>query len=141
MLSARAAAPRAGAAGVDPVHFGAIAILNLNIGLLTPPLGVPRVPVRGQDEREVLTIKRLIEGAAGATRESCSGKWYGDSAIVDESSCRCLSDRPLQAESDALVSPALLRETWPFLAVSLVALVLVTYVPGLSLWLPRLLGF
>jgi len=37
--------------------------------------------------------------------------------------------------------PALLRETWPFLAVSLVALVLVTYVPGLSLWLPRLLGF
>ena len=28
------------AVGVDPIHFGAIAILNLNIGLLTPPLGV-----------------------------------------------------------------------------------------------------
>lgn len=26
--------------GVDPIHFAAIAILNLNIGLLTPPLGV-----------------------------------------------------------------------------------------------------
>lgn len=27
-------------AGIDPVHFGVVAILNLNIGLLTPPLGV-----------------------------------------------------------------------------------------------------
>ncbi len=27
-------------AGIDPMHFGVIAILNLNIGLLTPPLGV-----------------------------------------------------------------------------------------------------
>lgn len=28
------------AAGIDPLHFGVIVILNLNIGLLTPPLGV-----------------------------------------------------------------------------------------------------
>jgi len=27
-------------AGIDPLHFGAVAILNLNVGLLTPPLGV-----------------------------------------------------------------------------------------------------
>ena len=27
-------------AGINPLHFGAVAILNLNIGLLTPPLGV-----------------------------------------------------------------------------------------------------
>lgn len=27
-------------AGIDPLHFGVIAILNMNIGLLTPPLGV-----------------------------------------------------------------------------------------------------
>lgn len=27
-------------AGIDPLHFGVVAILNLNIGLLTPPLGV-----------------------------------------------------------------------------------------------------
>ena len=80
----------AAAAGVDPVHFGAIAILNLNIGLLTPPLGV------------CLFAAERIAGCG---------------------------------------LPALLREMWPFLAVSLVALVLVTYVPGLSLWLPRLLGF
>jgi tripartite ATP-independent transporter DctM subunit len=26
--------------GIDPLHFAAVAILNLNIGLLTPPLGV-----------------------------------------------------------------------------------------------------
>ncbi len=28
------------AAGVDPLHFGVITIVNLNIGLITPPLGV-----------------------------------------------------------------------------------------------------
>jgi tripartite ATP-independent transporter DctM subunit len=27
-------------AGIDPLHFAVVAILNLNIGLLTPPLGV-----------------------------------------------------------------------------------------------------
>lgn len=35
----------------------------------------------------------------------------------------------------------LLRETWPFLIVSLVALALVTCLPQLSLWLPRLIGW
>lgn len=77
------------AAGVDPVHFGAIAILNLNIGLLTPPLGV------------CLFAAERIAGCGLA---------------------------------------ALLRETWPFLTVSLVALALVTCLPQLSLWLPRLIG-
>lgn len=78
------------AVGVDPVHFGAIAILNLNIGLLTPPLGV------------CLFAAERIAGC-GLT--------------------------------------VLLRETWPFLLVSLAALMLVTYVPQLSLWLPKLMGF
>ena len=80
----------AAAAGVDPVHFGAIAILNLNIGLLTPPLGV------------CLFAAERIAGCG---------------------------------------LPALLRESWPFLVVSLVALAVVTYVPVLSLWLPGRLGF
>ena len=83
-------AAAAGAAGFDPVHFGAIAILNLNIGLLTPPLGV------------CLFAAERIAGCG--------------------------------------LGP-LLREVWPFLAVSLVALMLVTLVPSLSLFLPRLLGF
>lgn len=77
------------AAGVDPVHFGAIAILNLNIGLLTPPLGV------------CLFAAERIAGCGLA---------------------------------------ALLREAWPFLTVSLVALALVTCLPQLSLWLPRAIG-
>ena len=77
------------AAGVDPVHFGAIAILNLNIGLLTPPLGVC-----------LFAAERIAGCGLGA----------------------------------------LLREAWPFLTVSLVALALVTCLPQLSLWLPRAIG-
>ena len=80
----------ANSAGIDPVHFGAIAILNLNIGLLTPPLGV------------CLFATERIAGCGLTT---------------------------------------LLKETWPFLAVSLLALMFVTFVPNLSLWLPRLMGF
>jgi C4-dicarboxylate transporter DctM subunit len=34
----------------------------------------------------------------------------------------------------------LLREIWPFLLGLLAALLLITYVPHLSLWLPRLIG-
>ncbi|MGE0314465.1 MAG: TRAP transporter large permease [Lautropia sp.] len=33
-------ATAAQSAGIDPLHFGVVMILNLNIGLLTPPLGV-----------------------------------------------------------------------------------------------------
>jgi tripartite ATP-independent transporter DctM subunit len=33
-------APAAAAVGIDPLQFGVVVILNLNIGLLTPPLGV-----------------------------------------------------------------------------------------------------
>jgi TRAP-type C4-dicarboxylate transport system permease large subunit len=32
--------PIAVAAGVDPVHFGIVMVLNLMIGLLTPPVGM-----------------------------------------------------------------------------------------------------
>ena len=35
----------------------------------------------------------------------------------------------------------IIREVWPFLIALLVALALITYVPGLSLWLPHVLGF
>ena len=35
----------------------------------------------------------------------------------------------------------IIREIWPFLIALLVALALITYVPGLSLWLPHVLGF
>jgi TRAP-type C4-dicarboxylate transport system permease large subunit len=33
-----------------------------------------------------------------------------------------------------------MRKIWPFYAVMLAVLMLVTYIPAISLWLPRLLG-
>lgn len=75
--------------GIDPVHFGVLMILNLNIGLLTPPLGI------------CLFATEEIAGCG--------------------------------------LGP-LFRETLPFLLVSLAALVLVTYFPALSLWLPGQMG-
>ena len=73
--------------GVDPVHFGIIMILNLGIGLLTPPVG-----------------STLAVGCA-----------------VGKVSMEALS-----------------RSMLIFYVPLLVVLVLVTYVPELSLWLPSL---
>jgi len=75
--------------GVDPVHFGMIMLLNLGIGLLTPPVG-----------------STLFVGCA-------VGK-----VTMEE----------------------VMRGIWPFYGAMLAVLVLVTYLPSLSLWLPRLLG-
>lgn len=80
----------AASVGIDPVHFGVIMILNLNLGLLTPPLGI------------------------------------------------CLFAAEEIADCGL---PALIREILPFLFSTLAVLLLVTYIPELSLWLPRQLGF
>jgi tripartite ATP-independent transporter DctM subunit len=40
ILFAPILAPAATAVGIDPLHFGVVMIINLNIGLITPPLGV-----------------------------------------------------------------------------------------------------
>ncbi len=77
--------PVAQAFGVDPVHFGVILILNLGIGLCTPPVGavlfvgcaVGRIPI-----------------------------WQA------------------------------MRTIWPFYFAAFITLMLVTYLPSLSLWLP-----
>jgi tripartite ATP-independent transporter DctM subunit len=74
--------------GVDPVHFGMIMLLNLGIGLLTPPVGAT-----------------LFVGCA-------VGK-----VTMEE----------------------VMRGIWPFYGVMFVVLMLVTYVPSISLWLPRML--
>jgi tripartite ATP-independent transporter DctM subunit len=76
--------------GIDPVHFGMIMILNLGIGLITPPVG-----------------PTLFVGCA-------IGK-----VTMEE----------------------VTRELWPFYGAMCLALLLVTYIPGLSLWLPRMLGY
>ncbi|HEX7270606.1 MAG TPA: TRAP transporter large permease [Casimicrobiaceae bacterium] len=75
--------------GVDPVHFGMIMLLNLGIGLLTPPVGAT-----------------LFVGCA-------VGK---------------------------VTMEQVMRKIWPFYAVMFIVLMLVTYIPAVSLWLPRALG-
>ncbi|MBL8890873.1 MAG: TRAP transporter large permease [Planctomycetaceae bacterium] len=80
--------PAAREYGIDPLHLGVIMILNLVIGLLTPPVGL------------VLYVLSSVTGA------------------------------PVQR---------VIRGTLPFLLPLLVTLLIVTYVPALSLWLPKLL--
>ncbi|HEX7072288.1 MAG TPA: TRAP transporter large permease [Rhodothermales bacterium] len=78
------------ALGVDPVHFGIIMILNLCVGLCTPPVG------------SVLFIGCGVAGIS-ITR--------------------------------------VIRPLLPMFAAMIVALMLITYIPELSLWLPRAFGF
>ena len=77
--------PVATAFGVDPVHFGVILILNLGIGLCTPPVGAV-----------------LFVGCA-----------VGRISIWQA-----------------------MRTIWPFYGAAFATLMLVTYIPALSLWLP-----
>jgi len=79
--------PVVAAFGVDPVHFGVIMILNLGIGLNTPPLG----PVQ------------FVAAAIGKITI-----WEA------------------------------MRSVWPFYAAGLLVLMMVTYIPALSLWLPSM---
>jgi TRAP-type C4-dicarboxylate transport system permease large subunit len=82
--------PAAQALGVDPVHFGVVAVVNIMIGLITPPYGL------------LLFIMVRI------------------------------AEVPLKD---------LIRDTLPFLAVMVAALAVITLVPDLVLFLPRLLGY
>ncbi|PID56298.1 hypothetical protein CSB45_12275 [candidate division KSB3 bacterium] len=75
--------------GMDPHHFGIVMMLNLGIGLLTPPVG-----------------STLFVGCA-----------IGRIKIED------------------MVKPML-----PFYITLLITLMLITYIPGISLWLPSLFG-
>jgi len=74
--------------GIDPVHFGVMMIVNLAIGMITPPLGVNLFVACGMTK---LTIERVV------------------------------------------------RANLLYLLVSLVVLLLITYFPSISLWLPGLL--
>lgn len=75
--------------GVDPVHFGVIIVLNLAIGMITPPVGI-----------------NLFVGS---------------------------SVSKLRLED-------IVKAVLPMLALSIVVLLLVTYIPALSMWLPNLLN-
>lgn len=75
--------------GIDPIHFSIVVIVNLMIGLNTPPIGTNLFVISSVTERPVSAITRAL---------------------------------------------------LPFYAVKLVALAIITYVPTLSLWLPKAAG-
>jgi C4-dicarboxylate transporter DctM subunit len=75
--------------GIDPVHFGILMTVNMEVGMCHPPVGLN------------------LYVASGITKMGIT---------------------------------ELTIAVWPWLLAMLVFLVLVTYVPALSLWLPRTLG-
>lgn len=75
--------------GIDPVHLGIIMVVNLEIGMVTPPIGLN------------------LFVTAGITKMSIG---------------------------------QMMRAASPWLILLLGFLILVTYVPSISLWLPQLLG-
>ena len=77
--------PVAVSLGVDPVHFGIIMILNLMIGLLTPPVGM---------------VLYVLSKVAAVPFERC------------------------------------VTATAPFLIPLIVVLLLLTFIPELTMWLP-----
>ncbi|WP_346913584.1 TRAP transporter large permease [uncultured Roseibium sp.] len=80
--------PVAVSIGVDPVHFGIILILNLMIGLLTPPVGM---------------VLYVLSKVSAVPFEQC------------------------------------VKATAPFLIPLVTVLLLLTFVPELSMWLPTIL--
>jgi len=74
--------------GIDPVHFGVIMVLNLMIGLLTPPIGM---------------VLYVLSRVSGVPFERC------------------------------------VTATAPFLVPLFFVLILITFVPALTMWLPTLI--
>jgi len=46
--------------GIDPLHFGVIVILNLSIGMITPPYGITLYVASSVANRSVLQVSRKI---------------------------------------------------------------------------------
>lgn len=82
--------PAAKALGIDLVHFGIVVVVNIMLGLITPPYGL------------LLFVMTRIANV------------------------------PLRD---------IVKDTMPFLFAMIGALALITLLPGLVLWLPRLLGY
>jgi tripartite ATP-independent transporter DctM subunit len=52
--------PLAGELGIDPIHFGAVVVLNLMIGLLHPPIGLLLFVVCSIDRLPFLSVAREV---------------------------------------------------------------------------------
>lgn len=50
--------PVATALGVDPIHFGVIMVMNLEIGMITPPLGVNLFVASGLTGMSVMRVAK-----------------------------------------------------------------------------------
>lgn len=83
-------APVAYAVGVNPIQFAVVVIVNLTIGLITPPVGV------------------VLYAVADVAKEKFE---------------------------------KVVKATMPFVVLALVTLILMTLIPELTLFVPRLLGF
>jgi tripartite ATP-independent transporter DctM subunit len=83
-------APMITKVGIDPIHFGVVLVLNLMIGLLTPPLGM-----------NLFVVCRIAKIP------------FGDSVIG----------------------------VAPFIVPLVIVLIMITYIPIITLWLPRLIFF
>lgn len=83
-------APAVALLGVHPVHFGIILVINLMIGLLTPPVGFVLYVLSSAAKAPVYKVFRYIA---------------------------------------------------PWTIPLLIALVLITFIPGITMWLPKLVGF
>ena len=46
--------------GIDPLHFGVIVIINLSIGMITPPYGITLYVASSVANRSVLQVSRKI---------------------------------------------------------------------------------
>jgi C4-dicarboxylate transporter DctM subunit len=74
--------------GIDPVHFGVVFVLNVLIGVITPPIGT-----------NMFITCAIARASVGEFT----------------------------------------RESWPFILALVILLMVITYVPELTLFLPRLL--
>jgi tripartite ATP-independent transporter DctM subunit len=79
--------PLLGGMGIDPIHFGVVMVLNLMIGMITPPIG----------------LNLFVISAIGGV------------GVIE-----------------------IFRAAIPYFFVLVAVLMLITYFPGLTLWLPRL---
>ena len=76
------------ALGIDPIHFGVVLVVNMEIGMITPPVGLNLFVAAGMTG---LSLKEVVVASL------------------------------------------------PWVAVLFVGLLLVTYIPAISLWLPQLM--
>jgi tripartite ATP-independent transporter DctM subunit len=83
-------APIAHSLGIDPIHFAMVVILNLTIGLITPPVGAL-----------LFVVSSAVKLRVGA----------------------------------------IIREMPPFFLAHMIVLAMITFIPTLSTWLPRVSGF